>query len=120
MGLARRNFENHERDKTVKLMQGFSFEFEEAKMMMAIPMPEVEKPNADHTFDDAAMEKTILTREVLQNSGMCTGTLTAARKIVSGVMRGSADSLILQKSNARTMKMRKGDLWLAFCAHQIS
>ena len=35
-------------------------------------------------------------------------------------MRGSADSLILQKSNARTMKMRKSDLWLAFCAHQIS
>ena len=35
-------------------------------------------------------------------------------------MRGSADSLILQTSNARTMKMRKSDLWLAFCAHQIS
>ena len=42
------------------------------------------------------------------------------KKKVSGVMRGSADSLILQKSNARTMKMRKSDLWLAFCAHQIS
>ena len=31
MGLARRNLENLEREKTVKIMQGFSFEFEEAK-----------------------------------------------------------------------------------------
>ena len=57
---------------------------------------------------------------MLQTPRMCTGTRTAARTNVNGVMRESADSLILQKSNARTMKMRKSDLWLAFCAHQIS
>ena len=80
MGLARRNFENHERDKTVKIIQGFSFEFEDAKMMMAHLVPGMKTLDADHTFDDAASEKAILAWEVLQKSRMCTGTLTAARK----------------------------------------
>ena len=120
MGLARRNFENLEREKTVKIMQGFSFEFEEAKMMVAILVPEVKNANGVNTFYVFTSEKTILNWEVLQKPRMCTGTCTAARKKSERRMRGSADSLILQKSNARTMKMRKSDLWLAFCAHQIS
>ena len=50
IGLARRNLENHERDKTVKIMHGFSFEFEEAKMMVAILVPEVKSANGVNTF----------------------------------------------------------------------
>ena len=106
MGLARRNLENHERDKTVKIMQGFSFGFEDAKMMMAKFVPGVKNLDADHTFDVEAMKKTIIVWEVLQKSRMCTGTLTAARKNVSGVMRGSADSLKLRKSQAGTTTMQ--------------
>ena len=120
VGLARRNLENLERDKTVKIMQGFSFKIEEAKMMVAILVPDVKSANGVNTFQVFTSEKTILNWEVLQKPRMCTGTRTAVGKKMSGVMRGSADSLILQKSNARTMKMRKSDLWLAFCAHQIS
>ena len=50
MGLARRNFENFEREKTVKIMQGFSFEFEEAKMMVANLVPGVKSANAVNIF----------------------------------------------------------------------
>ena len=50
MGLARRNFENLERDKTVKIMQGFSFEFEEAKMMVAILVHELKSANGVNIF----------------------------------------------------------------------
>ena len=50
MGLARRNFENLERDKTLKIMQGFAFEFEEAKMMVAILVPEVKSANGVNIF----------------------------------------------------------------------
>ena len=50
MGLARRNLENPERDKTVKIMQGSSFEIEEAKMMVAILVPEVKNANGVNTF----------------------------------------------------------------------
>ena len=50
MGLARRNFENPEREKTVKIMQGFSFKIEEAKMMVAILVPEVKSANGVNTF----------------------------------------------------------------------
>ena len=57
MGLARRNFENLERDKTVKIMQGFSFEFEEAKMMVAILVPEVKNANGVNTFQVFTSEK---------------------------------------------------------------
>ena len=120
MGLARRNFENLEREKTVKIMQGFSFEFEEAKMMVAILVPEMKNANGVNTFGGAQLGKTVLAWEVLQKSRMCTGTRTAARKKVNGVMRGSADSLKFKKSQAGTAKMQKSDLWLAFCAHQIS
>ncbi len=80
MGLARRNLENHERDKTVKIMQRFSFDFEEAKVMIANLVPGVKNLDADHTFYDEAMKITIIAWEVLQKSRMCTGTLTAARK----------------------------------------
>ena len=78
--MARRNLENHERDKTVKIMQGFSFEFEEAKMMVASLVPEVKNANGVNTFQVFTSEKTILNWEVLQKSRMCTGTRTAARK----------------------------------------
>ena len=61
-------------------MQRFSFDFEEAKVMIANLVPGVKNLDADHTFDDEAMNKTILAWEVLQKSRMCTGTLTAARK----------------------------------------
>ena len=64
--MARRNLENHERDKTVKIMQGFSFEFEEAKMMVAILVPEVKSANGVYTFSVFTSEKTILTGEVLK------------------------------------------------------
>ena len=64
--MARRNLENHERDKTVKIMQGFSFEFEEAKMMVAILVPEVKSANGVNTFSVFTSEKTILTGEVLK------------------------------------------------------
>ena len=57
MGLARRNLENHERDKTVKIMQRFSFDFEEAKVMIANLVAGVKNLDADHNFDDAAMKK---------------------------------------------------------------
>ena len=50
MGLARRNLENLEREKTVKIMQGFSFEFEEPKMMVAMLVPEVKNANGVNTF----------------------------------------------------------------------
>jgi hypothetical protein len=50
VGLARRNLENLEREKTVKIMEGFSFEFEEAKMMVAILVPEVKNANGVNTF----------------------------------------------------------------------
>ncbi len=43
--------------KTVKIMQGFSFEFEDAKTMIAILVPGVNNLDADHTFDDEAMNK---------------------------------------------------------------
>ena len=79
MGLARRNFENRERDKTVKIMQCFSFRFEEVKMMTPDRKPEVKNANADQTFDCEALTKTILAWEVLQKSRMCIGTRTAAR-----------------------------------------
>ena len=71
MGLARRNLENLERDKTVKIMQGFSFEFEEAKMMVAILVPEVKSANGVNTFQVFTSEKTILTWEVLQKLSVC-------------------------------------------------
>ena len=57
IGLARRNLENHERDKTVKIMQGFSFEFEEAKMIVAILVPEVKSANGVNTFSVFTSEK---------------------------------------------------------------
>ena len=80
MGLARRNLENLEREKTVKILQGFSFEFEEAKMMVAILVPEVKNANGVNTFQVFTSEKTILNWEVLQKPRMCTGTCTATRK----------------------------------------
>ena len=80
MGLARRNLENLEREKTVKIMQGFSFKIEEAKMMVAILVPEVKNANGVNTFQVFTSEKTILNWEVLQKPRMCTGTCTAARK----------------------------------------
>ena len=49
-------------------------------MMVANLMPEVKNLDADHTFGDEAMEKTILAWEVLKKSRMCTGMRTAARK----------------------------------------
>ena len=57
-----------------------SFNLEEAKMMVANLMPEVKNLDADHTFGDEAMKKTILAWEVLKKSRMCTGMRTAARK----------------------------------------
>ena len=57
VGLARRNLENRERDKTVKIMQGFSFEFEEAKMMVAILVPEVKSANGVNAFSVFTSEK---------------------------------------------------------------
>ena len=66
MGLARRNLENRERDKTVKIMQGFSFEFEEAKMMVAILVPEVKNANGVNTFEVFTSGKRILNWEVLK------------------------------------------------------
>ena len=41
-------------------------------------------------------------------------------KKVSGAMRGSDNSCFVRKSNAKTMKTLQSDVWLAFCAHQIS
>ena len=49
-------------------------------MMVANLMPEVKNLDADHTFGDEAMKKTILAWEVLKKSRMCTGMRTAARK----------------------------------------
>ena len=98
VGLAHRNLENRERGKTVKILQWFSFNLEEAKMMVANLMPEVKNLDADHTFGDEAMKKTILAWEVLKKSRMCTGMRTAARKKVSATMRGSTDSLKFRKS----------------------
>ena len=66
MGLAHRNLENRERGKTVKILQWFSFNLEEAKMMVANLMPEVKNLDADHTFGDEPMKKTILAWEVLK------------------------------------------------------
>ena len=57
MGLARRNLENLERDKTVKIMQGFSFKIEEAKMMVAILVPEVKSANGVNIFQVFTSEK---------------------------------------------------------------
>ena len=57
VGLARRNLENLERDKTVKIMQGFSFKIEEAKMMVAILVPEVKNANGVNTFQVFTSEK---------------------------------------------------------------
>jgi hypothetical protein len=57
VGLARRNFENLEREKTVKIMQGFSFKIEEAKMMVAILVPEVKNANGVNTFQVFTSEK---------------------------------------------------------------
>ena len=61
-------------------------------MMVANLMPEVKNLDADHTFGDEAMKKTILAWEVLKKTRMCTGMRTAARKKTSAIMRGSADS----------------------------
>ena len=55
--MARRNFENLEREKTVKIMQGFSFKIEEAKMMVAILVPEVKNANGVNTFQVFTFEK---------------------------------------------------------------
>ena len=52
-------------------MQGFSFEFEEAKMMVAILVPEVKSANGVNTFQVFTSEKTILIGEVLQKLMIC-------------------------------------------------
>ena len=57
MGLARRNLENHERDKTVKIMHGFSFEIEDVILMMHDRRSEVKNANGVNTFDGAPLEK---------------------------------------------------------------
>ena len=46
-----RTFENHERDKTVKIMWGFSFEMEEAKVMVAKFVPEMKSANGVNTLE---------------------------------------------------------------------
>ena len=121
VGLARRNFENHEREKNVRILQWFSFNFEDENLMMPNLRSEVKNANGVNTVEGFTIEKTILAWEVLKNSRMCTGTATAARKKkVSAVMHGSADSLELRKSQAGTTNMQKSDLPLAFWAHQIS
>ena len=69
--------------------------------MMHDRRPEVKSVDAVNTFDAAPLEKkTTLAGEVLKKTRMCSGTRTAARKKVSGVMRGSADSLKLRKSQS--------------------
>ena len=80
MGLARRNLENLEREKTVRILQWFSFKFDDVKMMMTNLKPEVKNANGVNIFQVFTSEKTILNWEVLQKPRMCTGTLTAARK----------------------------------------
>ncbi len=89
-------------------------------MMMTNLEPEVKSVDADHTFDDEAMKKNDYQLGGVAKIKNVYRHPHGSKKKVNGVMRGSADSLILQKSNARTMKMRKSDLWLAFCAHRIS
>ena len=59
MGLAHRNLENRERAKTVKILYGFSFNLEDAKMMMTNWKSEVKSVDGDHTFVDEAMKKMI-------------------------------------------------------------
>ena len=66
MGLARHDFENLEREKTVRILQWFSLKFDDAKMMMTDLRPEVKNLDADHTFADEALRKAILAGEVLK------------------------------------------------------
>ena len=106
MGLARRNLENHERDKTVKIMQRFSFDFEEAKVMIANLVPGVKNLDADHTFYDEAMKKRFSLGRCCKNQECVLAPSRQQEKTMSGVMRGSADSLKLRKSQAGTTKMQ--------------
>ena len=57
MGLARRNLENLEREKTVRILQGFSFKFDDVKMMMTNLKPEVKNANGVNTFQVFTSEK---------------------------------------------------------------
>ena len=88
--------------------------------MMPDRRSEVKNANGVNILEGAPLKKTILGGEVLQKHECVLARPRQQEKKVSATMRGSADSLILKKSNAKTMKMRKSDLWLAFCAHQIS
>ena len=120
MGVARSNLENHARDKSVAILQCFSCNVEGMKLMIAKPRPEVKSVDAVVTCYAATLRTEIIAREVVQHSRMCTAMHELARTKLSGAMRGSANSCFLNTSNARTLKLVKTDLWLAFCAHQNS
>ena len=69
--MARLNLENHAHEKTVKILQGFSFKIEDVILMMPDRRPEVKSVDAVNTFDAAPLRKIVLAGEVLKKSRVC-------------------------------------------------
>ena len=62
--------QNRVREKSIKIVRGLPFEFEDTCSMSSECMLEVKNPSASNTFATGIRKKSILAREVLQKPKM--------------------------------------------------